>query len=881
MTDMLGRLTAALADRYRIERELGAGGMATVYLAQDLKHDRKVAVKVLRPELSAILGAERFLNEIKVTANLQHPHILALYDSGEADTFLYYVMPYVEGESLRQRLDREQQLPVDEALRITEQVAAALDYAHRQGVVHRDIKPANILLPDGQALVADFGIALAVRNAGGTRLTETGLSLGTPHYMSPEQATAERELDARSDVYSLACVLYEMLAGEPPFTGPNVQAIIAKLLTERPRDLHELRESVPMHVATAVRHALEKLPADRIASASAFAQTLAGGARTSAGPMATTHRPAATRVERRAGRRILQFAPWLVAAAAVGAGISLRRPAMSRPVVRVSVALPSVQLVQASRPDIEISPQGTQLVYPGVVEQRPVLLLRALDQLSAQPLPGSDGASQPFFSPDGKWVAFFAGGRLKKVAVDGGPPITLAEAPTPRGGTWTDDGYIVFTPLTTGGMVRISADGGPAEPLTTVDSGSNVISHRWPKALPNGRGILFTTYTASFAQSAVAVLDLATGKVTQLVAGATDPRYAASGQLLYVNTDGALVGRPYDLRHLDKVGTAVTLVEGVSLDASTAGAGYSVSSNGTLVYLSGSLVGTIVRVNRDGSEQVLADSLVAPGAMRFSPDGTRLAMELQAGGLSSIWVYDLGRHTSTRLTFEGTARYPSWHPSRDEILFAWNSATSQALDLYRVPADGSGTPSPVVVAPFDQYEGIWTPDGRHLAVRQSVSGTGRDIWVMSPDSASPPQEFLRTRFNERCIALSPDGAWLAYTSDESGTDEVYVRAFPGPGGKWQVSNGGGTEPAWSPDGRELFYRDPTHLVSVAVQTGGTFVAGAPTALFIDHYGRNPDHPDYAMHPSGRWFAMRRADASGRELVLVVNWFEELEARVKD
>jgi Tol biopolymer transport system component/tRNA A-37 threonylcarbamoyl transferase component Bud32 len=882
MTTPPDRLSAALADRYRVERELGQGGMATVYLAHDVRHDRKVAVKVLRPELAAILGAERFLNEIKVTANLQHPHILALYDSGEADGFLYYVMPYVGGESLRARLDREQQLPVEDALRIAEQVASALDYAHRQGIVHRDIKPGNILFHDGQALVADFGIALAVRAAGGARLTETGLSLGTPHYMSPEQATAERELDARSDVYSLACVLYEMLAGEPPFTGPNVQAIIAKLLTERARDLHEVRESVPAHVAVAVGRALAKLPADRFGGATAFTRALATPGVAAPSTPKGTEQPSATQARSRLMTRAARLAPWILAVVAlVAAGVALRHPSPDRPVVRVAVALPSVQILQASRPDIEISPQGTHLVYPGVVDGRPVLLLRELDRLDARPLRGSEGAVEPFFSPDGEWVGFFAGGKLKKVALAGGPPINLADAPTPRGATWTDDGFIVFTPLTTGGLVRVSADGGPIESLTSTDSTTNVISHRWPAALPNGRGILFTTYTASFAESGVAVLDLASRTVTPLAAGATDPQYAASGHLLYVNVDGALVGRQYDPRHLADIGPAVTLVEGVSLDASTAGAGYSVSSNGTLVYLSGSLVGTIVRVNRDGSEQVLADSLVAPGAMRFSKDGNRLAMELQAGGLSSIWVYDLIRHTSTRLTFEGTARYPSWNPLRDRVLFAWNTAASQALDLYEVPADGSGTPTPVIVAPYDQYEGLWTPDARLLAVRQSVPETGRDIWVMAPDSATAPREFLRTRFNERCLALSPDGHWLAYVSDESGTDEVYVRAFPGPAGKWQISNGGGSEPAWSPDGRELFYRDPTHLVAVTVHTGATFSAGASKELFLDHYGRNPDHPDYAVHPSGQWFAMRRSDASGRELVLVVNWFQELKARERE
>src|SRR5213596_2312469 len=275
MSDPLERLGAALAEHYAIEREIGAGGMATVYLAQDLRHDRAVALKVLRPELAAVIGAERFLAEIKLTANLQHPHILPLFDSGEADAFLFYVMPFVEGESLRDRLVREKQLPIADALRITAEVASALDYAHRHGVIHRDIKPENVMLHDGQALVADFGIALAASKAGGARMTETGMSLGTPHYMSPEQAMGEREITARSDVYALGAVLYEMLSGDPPFTGSTAQAIVARVVTESPRPLLPQRHTIPPHVEAAVLTALEKLPADRFATAALFAEALA------------------------------------------------------------------------------------------------------------------------------------------------------------------------------------------------------------------------------------------------------------------------------------------------------------------------------------------------------------------------------------------------------------------------------------------------------------------------------------------------------------------------------------------------------------------------------------------------------------------------------
>ncbi|HEY6061244.1 MAG TPA: serine/threonine-protein kinase, partial [Gemmatimonadales bacterium] len=396
------RLASALADRYRIERELGAGGMATVYLAQDLKHDRKVALKVLRPELAAVIGADRFLKEIKVTANLQHPHILGLIDSGEVDSLLYYVMPYVEGESLRERLTREKQLPVDDAVRITREVASALDYAHRHHVIHRDIKPENILLHEGQALVADFGIALAVSAAGGTRMTETGMSLGTPHYMSPEQAMGEREITARSDVYALGAVAYEMLLGEPPFTGPTAQSIVAKVLTEVPRPLLPQRHTIPPNVEAAVLQALEKLPADRFGTAAEFAAALTDPSRT--GTAARTAVPAAP-AQRTRNRVLMMVGALAILAAGFALGGRLR-PARPEPVMRFSVTFPSgeaIQSVQTAR--VAISPDGSRLVYVGPDSGSGTQLwVRPMSSLNSRPLPGTGGAQAPFFNPEGTMV---------------------------------------------------------------------------------------------------------------------------------------------------------------------------------------------------------------------------------------------------------------------------------------------------------------------------------------------------------------------------------------------------------------------------------------------------------------------------------------------
>ncbi len=410
------RLTAALAERYRVERELGQGGMATVYLAHDLKHERDVAIKVLHPDLGAALGGDRFLSEIRTTARLQHPHILPLLDSGDADGLLYYVMPLVTGETLRSRLERERQLPVEEAVLIAREVADALGYAHGLNVIHRDIKPENILLQGGHALVADFGIALAVQTAAGQRMTQTGLSLGTPQYMSPEQAMGEKSIDARSDVYALGAVTYEMLVGEPPFTGPSVQAIVARLITEEPRSISAQRKAVPEHVEAAVMHALEKLPADRFATASGFGAALADGT----APRARTK---VMRSAPRASRRRSALALVAVGAAGIALGLAAGWATSSRgkhpvpPVLRYAMPLPdSVAIDDANAAALAYAPDGSRFAYAS----RAGLMLRALDQLEAVPVPGAARGNSPFFSPDGSWLGYSEGARLLKVSLAGG-----------------------------------------------------------------------------------------------------------------------------------------------------------------------------------------------------------------------------------------------------------------------------------------------------------------------------------------------------------------------------------------------------------------------------------------------------------------------------
>jgi eukaryotic-like serine/threonine-protein kinase len=894
MTDAVRRLSAALADRYRLERELGQGGMATVYLAQDLRHDRKVAVKVLRPELAAVIGAERFLSEIKTTANLQHPHILPLFDSGKAierlggssegqsAEFLFYVMPYIEGESLRDRLNREKQLPIADAMRIATEVASALDYAHRHGVVHRDIKPENILLHDGQALVADFGIALAASKAGGTRMTETGMSLGTPTYMSPEQAMGEREITARSDVYALGCITYEMLVGEPPFSGPTAQSIVAKVMTEKPASLIARRDRIPLAVEDAILTALEKLPADRFATATEFATALEGGGRTDRRTVGRTH---ATLPSARPPIRPSILYAGLLSLAALAAW-GWWRPKPSASLARFVVALPSSQMLVADvdGSSLAISEDGQRFIYTGAsasgVRQ---LYLRELGQLEAKPIGGTEDAINPFFSPDGQWVGFATGSKLKRVALAGGAPIVISDAFNSRGAAWGPKDVVIYDVSNTTGLSVISAGGGTPEVLTTLDSARQEISHRWPAILPGGKAVLFTIWrSAADNPVEIAVVSLETHQVKRLIAGGTHAQYAPTGHLVYGTLDGALLAVPFDLRRLEVTGAPVSILQGVLAKPSSGNSDFAISPSGTLAYVTGKTTSaSLALVDRAGKEQVLGGTLSTPESPRVSPDGRRIALDLAGTGTAfDIWVYSIGPSTLTRFTFGSNGRYPSWSPDGRQILFSAEAPPARTRSLFAKPSDGSGEATLLATRSGQLYDGVFSPDGRYLVYRETMSETGNmDLFALRLSGDTTPLPIVATPFNERSPTLSPDGHWLAYTSNESGRDEVYVRAFPGPGGRWQVSNDGGSEPLWNPKGRELFFRSSERFVSVSVQTSPSFSASSPTVLFSGRYISNANHTNYDIEPDGRRFVVLKSGDEHADLVVVLNWFQELKQRV--
>ncbi|MDX2207845.1 MAG: protein kinase [Gemmatimonadales bacterium] len=896
---MIEPLRASLADRYRVERELGQGGMATVYLAHDLKHDRDVAIKVLHPDLGAALGAERFLTEIRTTARLQHPHILPLLDSGSVSlphpersegspALLYYVMPLVTGETLRARLEREQQLPVADAVLIAREVADALGHAHGLGIVHRDIKPENILLQGGHALVADFGIALAVQSASGQRMTQTGLSLGTPQYMSPEQAMGEKQVDARSDIYALGAVTYEMLAGEAPFTGPSVQAIVARLITEEPRPLTSQRKAVPEHVEAAVMCALEKLPADRFATAAEFAAALgtATGATLSA---ARTRTIAATS---RSNRSTMLLAG--VAVVSLGAAaFAWLRPAPEPTPHWQTIVLSDTLELDFPGSQVAISPDGRDIIFRKAIQNSPLWLKRA-DRLEAIPIPGTERGATVAFSPDGDWIAFTADRQLKKVRLDGGASMLLADSTAGQeyAIAWLDDDTILYPSPDGTSMRRVSANGG-GYTLAYADSAMLGFGMVNSTALPRARGALTTVCTSNCATSFLSVIDLRSGTLTQLMPDVLKGWYLPNGYLLYLRTDLTARVAPFDLDRLTVTGPATTALDGAIVHATLRTVPLlAISQNGTLLYVrstGGSGDAELVRVDRRGQvTRIDTTWFGAYNSFALSRDGRRMAVGAgTTGGGLSIYLKQLDRGAFTRLSFGGQDRRPTWSPDSRTVAFIRDSLNGGGV--YAIAADGSGNDR--VLAQIDRpvQEVVWSADGEWLVVRtdNGTAGAG-DLVGIRTNGDTTPIPLVASKFTEMHPALSPDGRWLAYISDESGSNEVYVRPFPATStGRWQVSNGGGSSPVWSPDSRELFFIDiANRMVAAELNTTIRFeVVGLHPLFDVRNYTQDVFHQSFDVTADGQSFIFMRQRSSGAggsqpAVVLVQNWLTDLDARLK-
>jgi Tol biopolymer transport system component len=877
VTAVHDRLAGALAGRYRLERELGQGGMATVWLAHDLRHERDVAIKVLHPDLGAALGPERFLAEIRTTARLQHPHILPLLDSGQADGLLYYVMPVVTGESLRTRLDRERQLPVPDAVRLAREIASALDYAHRQGVIHRDIKPENILLHDGQALVADFGIALAVQQAGGARMTQTGLSLGTPHYMAPEQAMGERTIDARADLYALGAVTYEMLTGEPPFTGATVQAIIAKAMTEHPVPPRTVRDTIPPAVEEAVLVALARLPADRFATAAEYAAAL-GGER-SATVAATARSGARAPVSARARWRD----PLVLALGGTTIALAAALAIRARPGGEASDPFP-MRAVITSADDAMLgegvlSPDGRVVVYSARsrVGDGRVLWMHRLDQRAPTELPN---ARQPFgspaFSPDGRWVAFVsARRRLTKAPLDGGPAVTLGDVPDFGGIDWTPDGTIVLgSGVDEGrmGLFRVNAAGGPISAFTFVDSARRELSHQQPRVLADGRTVLFQIWRGSPRDAEIALTSLDDSTVVPLGVKAATPLGVQDGHLVHLTANGEVMAVPFDLERRRVTGTPVLVEDSIRVRGGLGGANHdeaSLTHTGGLAYLQGNERRRLMLVDRDGIARPAVDDELEYLSARISPDERRVALQILTGARSDLWTLDIAAGTLTPVTTNGAVRNPSWSPDGTRLLAASTEGGPAAFWWY--PTDGSGSPQQAGTPRHNPWNISLTPDGRTVVFNAISNGTF-NLEALALDSTRASRELAASPTGaESWGKVSPDGRWLAYQSNESGRAEVYVRPFGEEGGRIQLSTRGGTHPRWGRGGRELYHWEGERMValSLAWDPGPRVVSRTPL------FARGAYVEDYDVTADGTRFVMIEGRRGGLSLVVIPNWRTEL------
>ncbi len=922
-------LTGRRIGAYHVHGLLGAGGMGEVYRARDTTLEREVAIKILpRHFTSAPERLARFEREARMLASLNHPHIGAIYGVEAWAGGRALVLELVEGPTLADRLSTGP-ISLAESLGIARQIADALEAAHAKGIVHRDLKPANIkITPDGIVKVLDFGLAKVAERDGAGALSQTptvtvggtreGVIVGTAAYMSPEQARG-LAVDTRTDIWAFGCVLYEMLAGARAFDGKDVTDTLAALLKSEP-DWSRLAPATPPSINRLLKRCLVKDVKRRLQHI--------GDARLELEDAESRDAAAAFAASPRRLPSIWSVTA-LVASLVIGAmGMTWLRAPDGRSdqppaeVIRTFVsvapadqlgATPTDQGAGEGRPGrtaMVFSPDGRSLVFSAIRGNQQQLYLRRLTQLEATPIGGTENAHSPFFSPDGQWLGFWSAGpgsgtdSLFKVAFpQGGPTAKICDAPPIFGASWGADDTVVFAQRT-GGLWRVPAAGGNAEPLTTLDTTHGEFSHRLPLVLPGSRAVLFTVTHELFARwdaTAIAVQALATGERKILIEGGADARYVPTGHLVYMRR-GTLMAVPFNLQRLEVTGNPVAVAADVMQAANAmaftidSGAGqFSVSASGTLVYLPGGVLPAPERslhwVDRTGAERPVGVPSRPYTAVRLSPDGQRFIFGTLVGTLPTddrnLWISDILRGGVTRLTDgRSEVQISSWAPDGKRIAFG--SMKGNRTDIVVKPVDGTGPIERLTTRDSPAFVHAWTPDGSTLAFIEQTVETGNDIWVLPLSGDREPHPILRTRFNEAQPEFSPDGSWLAYTSDESGRQEVYVQPYPGPGNRQPISTDGGREPVWSRNGRELFFMtlpqgNLTRMMAVPVTTGPTLVAGTPHTLFEGPYVTQNIIRLYNVAPDGsRFLLIRRVERPPLKLtqmILVQHWFEELKRRV--
>jgi eukaryotic-like serine/threonine-protein kinase len=878
---------------YEVVAQIGAGGMGEVYEARDTKLGRNVAIKVLSaafvhdPE-----RLSRFQREARMLAALNHPNIATIHGLEQSDGVHFLIMELVPGETLADRV-KSGPVPMKEALKIAVQIAEALEAAHEKNIIHRDLKPANVkVTPEGKVKVLDFGLAKAFEgdlanedmNNSPTlsrAATLQGVILGTPAYMSPEQARG-KSVDKRTDIWAFGCVLYELLTGKVSFHGETVSDKIVAVL-EREPEWQVLPPATPAKIRDLLRQCLQKDSQRRLRDI--------GDARieieeTLAAPKDAAPTQAGLPVNAITQRKSRERLAWAIAAIAIviaalvlGAFAYFRSVPQDAQTIRFFVSPPETwtltrQLGLTGSPPnpLAVSPDGHRIALVATSRDgRTLLWVRSLDTLNAQPLAGTEGAARPFWSPDSRFLAFFAGGKLKKIDVSGGPPLTLCDAPDDRGGTWSQDGVIVFAPRTDSALQKVSDSGGTPIAATVLAPGE---VHRGPVFLPDGRHFLYR-----------AKMDQGTGLIYIASLDSTDRKLLSNVDSgTYVYTQGHLVflrgttlmAQRFDTRHLVLAGDAFPIAEQIQVQNAT-GPGFglfSASSSGVLAYQTG--IGTtatqLVWFDRTGKQVGTLGDSATYADLVLSPDEKRASVSISDGQQRDIWAYDVARGLRTRITFDPADELNSvWSPDGSRLVF--NSRRKGHLDLYQKDSSGAGTEEVLLQDNRDKSPQSWSPDGRFILYTSSDPPTGDDLFVLPLSGDRKPVPFLQTPFNEYDGQFSPDGRWVAYGSDESGKDEVYVAPFPGPGGKWQISTAVGTYPRWRRDGTEIFYLAPDNkLMAAAVNgKGSKFEVGAVKPLF-ETRALDPTRNSFAVSADGQRFLINTdPQTSSAPITVVLNW----------
>ena len=881
---------------YEILDLLGKGGMGEVYRTRDTRLKRDLAIKVLPDDVANDLERIlRFQREAELLASLNHPNVAHLYGFEESGTTRCIVMELVEGATLQERMAQGPML-MAEALEIAKQITDAVEYAHEHGVIHRDLKPANIkITPEGQVKVLDFGLAKAMdirtpispptlSNSPtlGIGATVTGFVLGTAAYMPPEQAKG-RPVDRRADIWAFGVILYEMLTGRQMFAGETAPETMAFVMTRDP-DWKALPATTPERLKELLRRCLTKDPRSRLQAI--------GDARILIEDLIARPEVAVPATAAPAPKKRSTLIPWAIAAIlAVTATVAIWAPWRSvlpqfNPVLRLESTLGAE--VQANGP-LALSPDGRLIVFRGGFGGNAMLYLRRLDQLQAAPMPATANGRDPFFAPDSRSVGFFADGKLKKISLNGSAAVTLADAPDDRGGTWSEDNSIIFAPKQSGGLMRIPDGGGTPTPLTTL-AGAEV-THRWPQALPGGKAVLFTvdTDTTSFNDATIAVQPFQ-GERKTVYEGGFFGHYLPSGHLAFAN-ESTLFVIPFNLETMTVTQPPSPAISGISASLTNGTAQFSVSTAGSLLYVPGSSGPSEVQMlwlEKNGNVQPLRSEPGVYRDPRFSPDGKYVAVQMVENKSDDIWVYDWARDVMSRLTFDVTPDVDAvWTPDGRHLTYASTRNGDPSNNLFWIPSDGSGQPARLASSPNGQVPMSWRPDTKVLAFIEVRPDTRADIMMLPMDGDKPgtPTVFLGSPFSESEPAFSPDGKWLAYQSDESGVTEIYVRPYPGPGGRWQISSGGGAFPTWGKDGKQLYFRTrpPEEKIMVVPYSarGDAFNAEKPEVwsegLLTERGGsvRN-----YDIHPDGKRALILRTPESvtrvdPNRFTFVLNFFQNL------